>query len=50
MLYLILKIRRNQLSLITVHTKLEIVHFTFDNIALCIKKKKNFEQYGGTLI
>lgn len=40
MLYLILKIRRNQLSLITVHTKLEIVHFTFDNIALCIKKKK----------
>lgn len=39
----------NQLSLITVHMKLEIVHFTFHNTALSIKKK-NFEQYGGTLI
>lgn len=35
----------NQLSLITVNTKLEIVYFTFHNIALSMR---NLEQYKGT--
>lgn len=45
MLYSDIKLCHNQLSLITVHTKLEIVHFTFHNVALSMN---NFEQYQDT--
>lgn len=41
----ILKVCHNQLSLITVHTKLEIVLFIVYNIALSMN---NFEQYPDT--